>query len=469
MRTLAPTPLGIRPGQATGIGRRVTGWWTCLLLAVYASKATWYDLRIPFESLRGDSFRVILALYASLLLPFIAFGFLRGATLFLRQSTLLCFAVLCLYGATINLVRGVEVPVFVVQDLCKLAFIPTAFLLVFIDRPASCDQMLRRLADVVLVYLLAKILIMLLYYHGSFGLYYGGVVDLYPFCYYGAKYCETGRGKPLLAGQLALLALTVAALGQKRTVLVAAAVVACYLLATRWKRLLNRPTTYIVASVALVSAAPLLGSGCRDRFTQVPPCGPAARSDNLRRGYVPHGRGPYRDGDPAGTRGSGLVLRHGARAAAFENDAVDPHGDGLTHSVHFTPAAMLLRYGLAGVVFYLALAWAAIMPRAKASSRWMTQGDITVMRCYGVVAGVGLAGYLRSGRRHDYRCYARRPRSRQGSGQAEGPEAAASGPIPRSGQRSDRSRRCLPCRHRRSGNRTERSRSRTRIAAGMNP
>ncbi|TWT77773.1 hypothetical protein Pla123a_15690 [Posidoniimonas polymericola] len=357
-----------------------------MLLLLYASKVAWYDLRIVFESLRGDAFRQILGLYGLLMLPFLAAALTYGARQFFNRWTLLLFAGVSVYGIALNVVWGVKVPVYVAQDLYKLAFIPAAYLMVVNFRPDSCDTMLRYLSRAVVAFLVIKILVTLLYYHGSFGLYYGGVLDLYPFCYYAAKHFD--RGSKPTTGLMAIASLLLAAMGQKRTVLLAAIAVIVYLLGANWRKLVRSIATYAALAAAIVIGicfrAPL-EDFISQHFKRVIQLNEVTSFDEdmprLAEVMV-----VLDELDSHGPWAKYFGLGHGA---AFENAAIDVHGEELTHSVHFTPAAMLLRYGAVGIVFYGAIAVAILAPRKHHGSAWVSRSDLMVVRCYGVVAVLG--------------------------------------------------------------------------------
>ncbi len=384
-------PTTLRRGFTSRFNSPLTsspGRWTLLLLGIFSSKVAWYDLKIFFESLRGNALREMLAVHAALLLPFIGIAFLLGARRAAKQPLLLLFVFLFFYGACINLFRGVSMPLFLVQDLCKLTFIPAAFLMVMIDRPATCDHMLRRLAQMVMLYLAVKLSIALLYYQGSFGLYYGGVIDLYPFCYYGAKYCHNTRRKPMAVGLLAILALGLAILGQKRTVLLAAIAVVGYLFATRRKFLFRKVTLYtlvFVVSFLSIFFWSHVEESISHRFQRIVLLQEKTSFD----GEMPRLEEVQLVLETLKDQGSLAQIFGLGHGAAFENYAVNSHKDELTHSVHFTPAAMLLRYGVVGILFYLVIAAAALRPYRRKKSEWMLPSDVVVMRCYGIVAVLG--------------------------------------------------------------------------------
>jgi hypothetical protein len=75
--------------------------------------------------------------------------------------------------------------------------------------------------------------------------------------------------------------------------------------------------------------------------------------------------------------------------AAFDDEVPDVHGETLTHSVHFTPAAMLLRYGYVGVAFYVLLAAGVLFAPERTKSPWLTGTDVLVMKSFALTAVLG--------------------------------------------------------------------------------
>src|SRR5688500_3058115 len=96
--------IGAAPLRSTY--RRPTGQWLLLAMLVYTNKVVWYDLRIILESLRGDSFRSILALQGVLLTPFIAASLLGGVRLLGKSSIVMLYPLMVVYGLLINAIHG---------------------------------------------------------------------------------------------------------------------------------------------------------------------------------------------------------------------------------------------------------------------------------------------------------------------------------------------------------------------------
>jgi hypothetical protein len=81
-----------------------------------------------------------------------------------------------------------------------------------------------------------------------------------------------------------------------------------------------------------------------------------------------------------------LGFGHGA---AFDDEVPDVNGETLTHSVHFTPAAMLLRYGVVGAAFYAVLAFGILAAPACNQPPWLTSCDVMVMKSFAITAVIG--------------------------------------------------------------------------------
>jgi hypothetical protein len=370
------------------VRRRRAGYWLTLAALIYTSKVVWYDIRIILESLRGDAFRDILAAQGVLLVPFIFGSMLIGIRLLAKSPVVMLFPLIFVYGLLINAIHGIEYPVFALQDLVKFTFLPTGFLLPWLSPPSSVDKLLSRLAYAVLAFLLFKIALFLAYYHSQYRLYYGGVLDVYPFCYFFANFCggrKTARSKN---GILAAASLVLVVLGQKRTVfIIALAVIGCVLFRSRRTAGKN----LAVYAVAISIVATIVG------FRQ-----PLAEMAGVHFERIVQVRLDSTIGeDSARFREVMLVWElnqasswsarwfgfgHGA---AFDDEVPDVHGETLTHSIHFTPAAMLLRYGLVGVAFYVLLAAGVLFAPERTRAGWLTETDVLVMKSFALTAVLG--------------------------------------------------------------------------------
>jgi hypothetical protein len=395
-----PTPLTTGVGASAARGRprigsalrltyrRSTGQWLLVAVLVYTNKVLWYDLRIILESLRGDSFRSILAVQGILLMPFIAASLLGGVRLLARSRIVMLYPLMVVYGLLINAIHGVEYPIFALQDLFKFMFLPTGFLLAWLSPPDTVDRVLKFLAHVILLFLVVKILLFLAYYHSQYRLYYGGVLDVFPFCYFFANFCSGRKAGRTKNGMLAAASLLLVALGQKRTVFIIAMSAICYVL-VRSRRTVGKNLAVYVAAIGIV--ATVVG------FRQ-----PLAEMAGVHFQRIVTARLDSTIGeDSARFREVVLVWElHRASSwsarwfgfghgAAFDDEVPDLHGETLTHSVHFTPAAMLLRYGYVGVAFYVLLAAGVLFAPERATSTWLTATDVLVMKSFALTAVLG--------------------------------------------------------------------------------
>jgi hypothetical protein len=233
-----------------------------------------------------------------------------------------------------------------------------------------------------------KILLFLAYYHSQYRLYYGGVLDVFPFCYFFANYCSGRKSARTKNGILAAASLVLVALGQKRTVFIIAVSAICYLL-FRSRQTVGRNLAAYVAAISIVAA--VIG------FRQ-----PLAELAGVHFERIVQARFDTTLGeDSARFREIVLVWElHRAsnwsarwfgfgHGAAFDDEVPDVHGETLTHSVHFTPAAMLLRYGYVGVAFYLLVAAGVLFAPERTKSSWLTATDVLVMKAFALTAVLG--------------------------------------------------------------------------------
>jgi hypothetical protein len=383
----ANQPLLGAAGQRTSRQRDWSNWALLIALSIFASRTAWYDLRIAFEDLRGFSgFRPLLMLYSAFLVPFIGLSFAKGFG-YLTQSRLTqMFLLMNLYGLVICSIHGNLDSLFTFQDFFKLTFVPAGFALACIAPPNRVGWLLRKLAGIVLIFQIIKLAVFLRYYTGSFGLYYGGIMDVYPFCFYMGKYFSGDTRNPNHALSLAALSLLILLLGQKRTVLVCCAAVLLYLFFRFLTTLAQRPSTYLVTGLGLVIC--LLFSGtfsnlAHERLRRVTQTDihtsigdESARLRELR--II---------ADDVAYHGPHAIAFGFGHGAVFEDDVPDPTtGETLTHSVHFTPGAMYLRYGFVGIAFFAIMTFAVLFSRETTFEPWLRFSDVAIMKAYGVVA-----------------------------------------------------------------------------------
>jgi hypothetical protein len=388
-----PTGADVRPHAAAlatlgSTYRHSTGQWLLLAMLLYTNKVVWYDLRIIMESLRGDSFRSILAIQGIVLAPFIAASLFGGIRILAKSRIVLLYPLMIVYGLLINMIHGVEYPIFALQDLFKFAFLPTGFMLAWLSRPATVDKFLKILAHAILGFLVIKILLFMAYYHSQYRLYYGGVLDVFPFCYFFANFCAGKKSATWKNGTLGALSFVLIMLGQKRTLFIALLAVVAYV-SIKSRQSIGKKMAVCIAGIALVSTLlvfrqPLAEiAGARfERITQ-------SRFDST----LGEDSARYREmlliweliGSSEWSR-KWFGFGHGA---AFDDEVPDVNGETLTHSVHFTPAAMLLRYGIVGVAFYLALAVGILFAPARLDATWLTFSDLLAIKSFVITAVIG--------------------------------------------------------------------------------
>jgi hypothetical protein len=357
-------------------------------MLVYTNKVVWYDLRIILESLRGDSFRTMLAIQGVLLTPFIAASLLGGVRLITKSYIVIFYPLMVVYGLLINAIHGIEYPIFALQDLFKFMFLPTGFLLAWLSPPATVDRFLKFLAHAILGFLGIKILLFLAYYHSQYRLYYGGVLDVFPFCYFFAKFCAGDRSATWKNGSLSALSGMLILLGQKRTLFVAILAIVGYVtIKSRQsigKKMAVSVAGLVVAATAIAFRQPLAEfAGARfERITQSH-FDATLGEDSAR----------YREMlliwelmNSSDWSRKWLGFGHGA---AFDDEVPDVNGETLTHSVHFTPASMLLRYGVVGSAFYAVLAFGILFAPVRTQPPWLTISDVLVIKSFAITAVIG--------------------------------------------------------------------------------
>lgn len=387
-RTLPATVLGVRTLPTP----RLSGWagfWLTLLVVVFASRCVWYDCRIVFDWMRGDGLRVAFVAYTLALLPFIALAGIGGLHLLSRSWTTILFVWIGVQGLLCAVLHEQLRDPYVLQDLVKLSFLPAGFIWVWLDPPKSFDLFLRRTAFAILAYQGIKLLIYVLYYQGSFSFYYGEVIDLFPLCYFLGKYC---RERPEVAESFliwTILAAAIILLGQRRTVLAGGCVIAVYMGLRSYYHLLGRPTVYVLGLIALVSlfGASGLWSQVSEKLLQRVVNTDVEASlgeDSTRFREVQLVVEQVLDAGPAASL---FGFGHGA---TFEDEVANRDtGEFVKHSVHFTPGAMLLRYGVVGLLFFAVVVGALTFAKEVEIDGWIDVPNYLAMKAFGLAAAVG--------------------------------------------------------------------------------
>lgn len=393
LRYAAPSQqLPISKGSRSLPAPRLSGWagfWLTLLVIVFASKCVWYDFRIVFDWMRGDGLRAAFVVYTLALLPFLALAGIGGLHLLSRSWTTILFVWIGVQGLVCAVLHEQIGDPYVLQDLVKLSFVPAGFLWVWLDPPKSFDLFLRRTAFAILGYQGIKLLIYVLYYQGSFSFYYGEIIDLFPLCYFLGKYAQE---RPEVAASFlvwTLLAAAVVVLGQRRTVLLGGCVVVAYVGLRSYHHLLGRPALYVLGLIALTSllGASGLWSHVSEKLLQRVVHADVAASigeDSARLREVRLVAEQALDAGPA------TCLFGFGHGATFEDDVANRDtGEFVKHSVHFTPGAMLLRYGAVGLAFFAVIVGALTFAQEYVIDGWIGVPNYLAMKAFGLAAAVG--------------------------------------------------------------------------------
>ena len=255
---LAKSPKRPRAKKWVGLG-------VVLCLAWFTSRVVWYDLRIILPDLK-EQMRFLFLVYAGGLAPFIAYAYLTASGYVFKSPPVLWFHGLLFYGWLLIIFWGEATYGYALQDTLKLLFVPTAYMLVCSAGFSSASKLLERLAMIVVVYQLIRI--------GIFGwitpgyMYFGGVTDCYPTCYFLAKLLANKKESKLSDLLWLFFVVLIAIAGQKRSLLVAFAALILYLGWRCRKRIAHKVSIQLLilfGSIVVVSAAYFVGGEAKNR------------------------------------------------------------------------------------------------------------------------------------------------------------------------------------------------------------
>lgn len=355
-------------------------------LAIFLTRIFWYDLRVVFESARQDGLGTMFVVYAAALAPFILGAFTLGVWSVLRSRLLLFYIFLMVFGlATAVYHRRVD-SLYVYQDLFKLSFVPTTAVLVAFARPALSCATLERVAAFALVLLFGKFTASALY--SSRGLYYGTAADLFPFCVFAAMFACKKSNRNLRTAILSAVSLGLVVLGKKRTLAVSLVFTIAFLFQRSLRQ--NRwafPILGVICAIFVLGVSIARSTPVEEMlFSRLSAPGAnveeSTRGEEIRRVYE-----TLRDHSGVAVItgfGHGATFKIGSdKKASKSSDA--------KHSVHFTPAAMHLRYGLLGWVLLVWTGWAAIRGGAHMLPQDLIPFSVA-LRAYAIAASVASLG-----------------------------------------------------------------------------
>jgi len=364
--------------------QRIAGRCLLLCLAVFATRTAWYDTRVIFESLLySASMRKVFIVYALCLIPFVLIA-LPGAKYLLKSKLIAAYAILNFYGIILAAIYQ-NPGIYALQDVFKMTLVPVGFLLVWYDPPPSANQLLERLAKIIFGYQIVKFAIYLVWFRTSYGFVYGGVTDLFPVTFFAARaFSGTTRTGPRDI-TMALMSLTLIGLGQKRTLAVCVAVILLYYLVTYFGHVLRRAWPYLAGAGCLIGSL-LFGHQLNNvvnsnQFRRILQTNVAASiGQESKRGREV--RIVYEDLQDHGWLGLVFGIGHGA---VYEEEVANVvTGEVVTHTVHFTPAAMHLRYGLLGFAVYGFTVLHLLFYRGSPVDGWISQTSLSALRAFGL-------------------------------------------------------------------------------------
>lgn len=323
--------------------------WT--LVAIFLSRIAWYDVRIIYADI-GLIYGLFYT-YAAILAPFLLMICVGRIDMLRTSRTVLVFASVALYGIILAIIYQSPVS-YLLSDSFKFLLVPAGLV---------AGRLLARRIGVTWVgilvvafsflFLILKFVFFVYVNDGVTGLLYGGIADFLPFVI-ALSVAVFARGR-YAAVWFAVFVATALLLimGQKRTLLILMVFNLSYVLTRFWRRprvwvmFTVLTTGLIVAGGAFLQLNVGADSRLLNRFV---------RTDVNTDIGVESRR--YREVrlvfEELLERGALAVLLGIGSGATFEEEIPDRR-TGITtiHSVHFTPAAMLFRYGGIGIAYYI--------------------------------------------------------------------------------------------------------------------
>ncbi len=319
------------------------------LCTVFASRILWWDLRTISRGFFSPSVvRVIFTAYALSLIPFMIFYFLKIGKRALYYRPIVFYILINYYGLMLAFINQNNL-LYTFQDIFKLFWLPTGFLAyTFAKKYLDKDDFLLRFAVIMLVMEIFRLIV-----HAQYGkIRYGMIYDMIPFIvftYY------TFPGHKLINKQYAMLSLfsiILIIIGQKRSLAFCIALSSIVIISLRW-----RYVPFYIILILLFVNLPIAWYSLSDLGNFI--------DENLKRLTLI----PTKTEDIQEHRlfeEVYIVKEVMAESNLFDQIFGKGHGATFTyhhvirgelvvHSVHFTPIAMVFRYGIVGVIFYLYL------------------------------------------------------------------------------------------------------------------
>jgi hypothetical protein len=332
--------------------------WVLSLFAVafvFASRSMWYDLRlIHRELLDPDRLRVLFLVYALGMLPFIVTILSSDIVALLTKRPVWFFVALAWYGLVPALIYR-NSSIYILQDLFKLSLFPAGYLGYRLARKRlDVKKFVIFLGVSILLFEVARFFIHLQARGPGAALVYGTIIDVIPVAvFFSLALCSTGLLRlPYLA--LTVVSLVMSLVGQKRTVLACFILLGGYLIFSTFRK--NGAFVVLVGLALISGVVVLVASGTVGSDLEIDVFRRIAATDlrmdlgasSLRFEEAMVALERLEQGGP-----SALLFGYGHGATFQIWHPV--RGVETVHSMHFTVAAMVFRYGLFGLVFFCAL------------------------------------------------------------------------------------------------------------------
>ena len=316
-------------------------------LLIFFTKLAWYDIR----TLYPESAEVILSrlflFYSVAILPFIAYLFVCQVHRLATNMLMLFYLVINIYGFIWGVTNGF-LNTYLLQDTFKLLFVPSGYLLAWMvyKQGADFEKILWLLVKWAVAFTILRFAIHM-YLHTNSGLVYGTVQDLLliPNALY-----QVFLGKGILVPVFGLGVLGLILFGQKRTLFALTALGALWVLSlfAKIKRGILQSVKVLFVLLLVVASGLVLVSNLNrvSGTTNTLTSDVGESSKRLREVVVVLEE--LAKGGPAR-----FFAGYGSGAYFYDPVPNPATGSTITHSVHFTPAAMVYRYGFLGILLYL--------------------------------------------------------------------------------------------------------------------
>ncbi len=370
-------------------------------MIIFATKLFWFDLRVIFRPLlfRDNIFWFFLT-YALTLTPFIALFLLLGIRRAFRDPIILAFGALNVYGLVLGLIMGNSIQL-ILQDCFKLMLLPAGYLAYqetalrlnlgkLLNTLAWCMTSLQVLRVMLFLSPLAEKLL------------FGGVLDLFPFCVFYSRFLRSNKSFPSYWALAAMASLLLVGIGQKRTIIICLMGIIGFMPLLRGIDLRGLYRASLMAALLVVVALTphtsrfdfsvfedmLIAIKAKQAITkpthdekQPKLQLSAARAQRLENETIRLRE--YKDAfNTLGQNGGWAYFTGLGSGAVFRSWKQEHTGEEMHHTIHLSPLAGWYRYGVFGVLIFVALFILPWRLPSRSHRGLLPSSDIWAMKCY---------------------------------------------------------------------------------------